>query len=47
MRRMLWVMMGMCVRFDAPSVTVRSCPCVTSVSYTIVWSPSTRTHVTK
>ena len=34
--RMLWVMMGMFVPFVAPSLTLRRCPCVTSVSCNIV-----------
>ena len=36
MMRMLWVTMGMCVCRVAPNLTVRSCPCVTSVSQDIV-----------
>ena len=31
MMRMLWVMMGMYVPFVAPSLTLKRCPCVTSV----------------
>ena len=34
--RMLWVAMGMYVPFAAPSLTLRRCPCVTSVSCDIV-----------
>ena len=32
MMKMLWVMMGMYVPFVAPSLTVKRCPCVTSVN---------------
>ena len=34
--RMLWVMMGMFVPFVAPSLTLKRCPCVTSVNCNIV-----------
>ena len=44
--RMLRVMMGMYVPFVAPSVTVRRCPCVTSVSCNIVRIALTHIHVT-
>ena len=46
MMRMLWVTMGMYVPFVAPSVTLRRCPCVTSVSCNIVQIALTRIHVT-
>ena len=46
MMRMLWVTMGMCVPFIAPSLTLRRCPCVTSVSCNIVRVTLTRIHVT-
>ena len=36
MMRMLWVMMGMYVPFVAPSLTLKRCPCVTSVNCNIV-----------
>ena len=32
MMRVLWVMMGMFVPFVAPSLTLKRCPCVTSVN---------------
>ena len=32
MMRMLWVMMGMYVPFVAPSLSLKRCPCVTSVN---------------
>ena len=46
MMRMLWVMMGMNMPFVAPSLTLKRCPCVTSVNYNIVWIALTHTHVT-
>ena len=46
MMRMLWVMMGMFVPFVAPSLTLRRCPCVTSVNCNIVRIALTHTHVT-
>ena len=46
MMRMLWMKMGMYVPFVAPSLTLRRCPCVTSVSCNIVRIASTRIHVT-
>ena len=46
MMRMLWVTIPMYVSFIAPSLTLRKCPCVTSVSYNIVRIALTRTHVT-
>ena len=46
MMRMLWVTMGMCMTFVAPSLTMRRCPCVTSFSYNIVRIAVTRLHVT-
>ena len=44
--RMLWVTMGMYVPFVAPSLTLRRCPCVTSVSCNIVRIALTRISVT-
>ena len=44
--RMLWVAMGMYVPIVAPSLTLRRCPCVTSVSCNIVRLALTRIHVT-
>ena len=44
--RMLWVMMGMFVPFVTPSVTLKRCPCVTSVNCNIVQIALTHTHVT-
>ena len=46
MMRMWWVVMGMYVPFVAPSVTLRRCPCVTSVSCNILRIALTRLHVT-
>ena len=46
MMRMLWVMMGMFVPFVAPSLTLKRCPCVTSVNCNIVQIALTHTHVT-
>ena len=46
MMRMLWVMMGMFVPFVAPSLTLKRCPCVTSVNCNIVRIALTHTHVT-
>ena len=46
MMRMLWVMMGKYVPFVAPSLTLKSCPCVTSVNCNIVRIAWTHTHVT-
>ena len=46
MMRMLWVRMGMFVPFVAPSLTLKRCPCVTSVNCNIVRIALTRTHVT-
>ena len=46
MKRMLWVMMGMYVPFVAPSLTLRRCPCVKSISCNIVQIALTRIHVT-
>ena len=43
---MLWVMMGMYVPFVAPSLTLKRCPCVTSVNCNIVRIALTHTHVT-
>ena len=37
MMRMLWVTMGMYVPFVAPTLSLRRCPCMTSVSCNIVW----------
>ena len=45
MMRMLWVTMGMYVPFVAPSMTLRRCPCVTSVSCQFAWIALTRIHV--
>ena len=44
MMRMLWVMMEMYVPFVAPSVTLKRCPCVTSVNCNIVRIALTHTH---
>ena len=44
MMRMLWVMMGMYVRFVAPSLTLKRCPCVTSVNRNVVRIALTHTH---
>ena len=44
--RMLYVTMGMYVPFVAPSLTLRRCPCVASVSCKIVRIALTRIHVT-
>ena len=44
--RMLWVTMGMYVPFVAPSLTLRRCPCVTTVSSNIVRIALTCIHVT-
>ena len=44
MMRMLWVMMGMYVPFVAPSLTLKSCPCVTSVNCNIVRIALTHTR---
>ena len=44
--RMLWMMMGMYVLFVAPNLTLRRCPCVTSVSCNIVRIALTHIHVT-
>ena len=44
MMRMLWVMMGIFAPFVAPSLTLKRCPCVTSVDCNIVQSALTRTH---
>ena len=46
MMRMLWVTMGMYVPFVAPSLTLKRCPCVTSVSCNIVQIALTRMDVT-
>ena len=46
MIRMLWVTMGMYVPFVAPSLTLRRCPCVTTVSCNIVRIALTHIHVT-
>ena len=45
MMRMLWVMMGMYVPFVAPSLTMKRCPCVTSVNRNIVRIALTHTHM--
>ena len=42
----LWVTMGMCVPFVAPSLTLTRCACVTSVSYNIAQIALTHIHVT-
>ena len=44
--RCLWVMMGMYVPFVAPSLTVRRCPCVASVTCKIVRIVLRHIHVT-
>ena len=46
MMRMLWVTMGMYVPFVVPSLTLRRCPCVTSVGCNIVQIALTRIHLT-
>ena len=46
MIRMWWVTMGTYVPFVAPSLTLRRCPCVTSVSSKIVRIALTCIHVT-
>ena len=46
MMRMLWVTMGMYVPLVAPSLTLRRCPCVKSVSCNIVHIALTLIHVT-
>ena len=46
MMRMLWVMMGICVSFVAPRLTLKRCPCVTSLNSNIVQIALTHTHVT-
>ena len=46
MMRMLGLMMGMYVPFVAPSLTLKRCPCVTSVNCNIVRIALTHTHVT-
>ena len=45
MMMMLWVTMGMYVPFVAPSLTLRRCSCVTSVSCNIVRIALTRIHI--
>ena len=44
--RILWVTMGMHVPFVAPSLTLRRCPCATSVSCNNVRIALTHIHVT-
>ena len=44
MMRMLRVLMGMYVPFVAPSLTLKRCPCVTSVNCNIVRIALTHTH---
>ena len=44
MMRMLWVMIGMYVPFVAPILTLKRCPCVTSVNCNIVRIALTHTH---
>ena len=44
--RMMWVTMGMYVPFAAPSLTLGTCACVTSVSCNILRIALTRIHVT-
>ena len=44
MMRMWWVVMGMYVPFVAPSLTLKRCPCVTSVNCNIVRIALTHTH---
>ena len=46
MMRMWWVTLRMYVPFVAPSVTLRRCPCVTSVSCNIVRIALTSLHAT-
>ena len=41
---MLWVMMGMYVPFVAPSLTLKRCPCATSVNCNIVRIALTGRH---
>ena len=44
MMRMLLVMMGMFVPFVAPSLTLKRCPCVTSVNCNVVRIALAQTH---
>ena len=46
MMTMWWVTMGMYVPFVAPSLTLRRCPCVTSVRCNIVRIALAHIHVT-
>ena len=46
MMRMWWVTIWMYVPFVAPSLTMRRCPCVTSVNCNIVRIVLTHIHVT-
>ena len=44
MMRILWVVMGMYVPSVAPSLTVKRCPCLSSVNCNIVRIALTHTH---